>query len=1530
MARTIDERIVQMTFNNEEFERRASTTISTLERLKGSLDFSKMSTSFTGLQKSVDNVDFSGFTSGLIAINNGFSVMEQIATGALRRIGDTITGHVLSAINNVKNAITSLTTQQINVGYNKYNDLTSSVQTLVNSTGKSVDEIDKYLKRLMWYSDETSFGFTDMTKALGTMVASGGEIDKLIPLLMGVGNATAYAGKGAAEFSRVIYNLNQSYSMGYLNTLDWKSISMASVDSKELKNQLIGAALALKKIKAEDAKLENFSKLLSDQVFDREVMEQAFGNFAKFTLEVEEAVNSGLYETASEAMEALSGSVEKYAEDAMVAAQSAKSFREVIEATQDAVSSGWMTTFQLIFGDYNESKALWTDVVDTFWDLFASGAKRRNAILETWKDIWDNMIKNPDEAGIDYSQWKEMTPWLTQTQALVASISDVIIQIRDDVSSVWRSVFPIHTMLDEHGKVVEDYSKTAKVIFNTVESIRKVFIDIRDNGLNGDIAVALRSSFRALLEVINTLTAYVKVFNDSFVRPLSEKLKPLITEIAGIIKNIADAINRTARNARSDMTPFEKFLTNILNILDPIIDAIQKVLHWINELVGGVKQIDVFDGIFKTIGNVVEFISNAVSGSIPVLQTLGDLLGTVFEKIKTGVQEFLQQSGTDVSKIAEGGFLGYLTYGLVVVIKKFKEFIDTFKISNVSKGLMDGFAQGIKDTFGALKEGIDSLLGRGGGGAGYSGLKQIADAIMELAAALFVLSLIDSDKIVGSLAGIAVVLAEVMGAIAILNGMSFGKKFTGEGKGIQKFFSSISAGIKNLTGQGNNDFKTAIKAVKDLAFVILELSVALKIMSTIDPLGMTTALVGLGVALGELAVFMVILSGVSKDLQAGDTKALAKMLSKLGFAMIEISAAMKIMSTLDGNGLSTALIGMGAALAEIGAFVIAVSKWTGEGAAAKIAMLGPAMIGIGLALIEVAAAMRILSKIDATGVDTALVALFGALGSIALFTVAISRFTKGGAVSFVAISAGLLVMAAAIGGFTVALTALAALGIEKVIEGLKGFILMAGALGIASIVLGTLSPLLLAASIALAAFAGSLYVISTAMIKAAEAFTLFKVIGSDFALTIVSMLTDAFTALIAVVPAALIALVEAIMGVAVELVKLVATLITMVLDALTEQLPSVIESVVNFIAEVLKGLINAVETLGPLLFDFVFGILDVFITKLREHLPNLVENLLGLFGDLINSLADGIRNNGQDIGTALGNLATAIIEGLISAIGGVIGGLGKGVLSIGSSLFSGISGLWKTLFGGKDQEKDQKDSGVKIVDNVVTGMDSNKQTIYDKGNEIGNQTAKELEDADEAEKSGKYTLDGLLSGLEDSGLLNSIYNAGKEAGRMFMRGYNEEMAIASPSKVMEKEAEYTIAGLLRGFKDLREVSEAGSKLGNTVYDSVCSALALASEIMDDELNPVITPVLDLSDIMANKDAVQDLLGSDLAYDGALSINRLQNGTLNQNGLNPNPINVNIDFTVNNAGKDLTDEDVMKFSRQITNEVNLRLGRLLSI
>ena len=374
-TKTVEERVLEMRFDNAQFERGISKTMSSVKKFKRELDMNGTTKGFDALDRAVD------------AVRLRFSALEVMGVTALANITN-------SAVNAGKKLIKSLSVDQVTAGWGKYGQKTASVQTIMNATGKSIDEVNGYLDKLMWFSDETSYGFTDMTQALGQLTSAGGNIDKLVPMITGIANATAFAGKGAAEFSRSIYNLNQSYSGGYLQYMDWKSLELAGVASEQLKQTFIDTGVALGKIAEGEVTIANFGQTLKDKWADTSVMEAAFGKFGEMTEKAYEMVQSGAVETASEAYAILSEQYDGVSIKAAKAAQEAKTFSEAIDATKDAVSSGWMKSFELIFGNYEEAKVLWTDLANSLWEVFASGAEARNELLSSGLNSgWSQLLK---------------------------------------------------------------------------------------------------------------------------------------------------------------------------------------------------------------------------------------------------------------------------------------------------------------------------------------------------------------------------------------------------------------------------------------------------------------------------------------------------------------------------------------------------------------------------------------------------------------------------------------------------------------------------------------------------------------------------------------------------------------------------------------------------------------------------------------------------------------------------------------------------------------------------------------------------------------------------------------------------------------------------------------------------------------------------------------------------------------------------------------------------------------------------------
>lgn len=679
MSMSIDERIVEMQFNNKNFQKNISESIDSLDKLKDSLDLDDAAKSFEALDKAGKSVDFGPLKTGIESVSYQFSAWEAIALGALYKVGGQLvsTGEKL-----VKN----LSVDQISEGWNKYNQKSGSIQTIMNATGKSIEEVNGYLDKLMWFSDETSYGFTDMTQSLGMLTAAGGDIDKLIPMIMGVANATAYAGKGTGEFSRAIYNLNQSYSMGFLNRMDWKSLEMAGVASAQLKQTIIDTGVELGKIEKGDVDVGGFMDSLADQWADQEVMEKAFGKYAAMTQDAYDKIQEGEYASATEAYEALKGN---YATEFVKAAQSAqqsRSFADVISATTDAVSSGWMQTFEYIFGNLEEQIAMWTKVRGMFETIFASGAKHRNEIFGQWYEEGgrDDLLQ-----GL-YDLWDAV-------QALAKPIKEALSEIFPPATA--ETLHKISSGVKELGErlksffVVSDDMLTSLrdnklkkggqpgLLFDQVDvdADAKTIDDIRTRLDN--IKIAFRGFFSILSIGKSLITGFFGGFKraiSSFVKiNVGESFDKLFSSLAGVGSVITD-LDKKLKDSDFFGKFFEEFFTNVIgkivsfgkavidfgtwiyNTLYPVFYLLKDIASFIKEsffnalsslsgffssglvdlggtLVwgrGAMVQVNDFKSALEAIGNIFNGLKNTVGVVL-------DKIGLGFEKALSYVSLFV-------------------------------------------------------------------------------------------------------------------------------------------------------------------------------------------------------------------------------------------------------------------------------------------------------------------------------------------------------------------------------------------------------------------------------------------------------------------------------------------------------------------------------------------------------------------------------------------------------------------------------------------------------------------------------------------------------------------------------------------------------------------------------------------------------------------------------------------------------------------------------------------------------------------------
>lgn len=742
---TIDNRVVQMEFENKNFERNAKESMKTLEKLDKSLELKNGTKSFKDVEEAAKACDFKPLMEAVDGVKVQFTALGAVTNRVMQRITDSV-------LDTGKKMLKSLTIDPIMSGYSKYEEKTASVQTLLNSTGLSLDEVNGYLSKLMWFSDETSYSFTQMTSALATMTSAGGDIAKIVPMLQGVANATAFAGKSAREFSGAIFNLNQSYSGGFLSYMDYNSLDRTyNMFSKQLKQAFIDNAKALGKLDKEGrtasgtlVEISNFASTLSEKWADRDVMEASFGWFNEVTEQAYALVQAGKYATASDAYEALAGQFNDIQYAAARSAQEAKSFTEAIDSVKDAVSSGWMQTFEYLFGNYEQSKVLWTDLANSLYDIFAEPANQRNSVLkEALTDTWGQFRAQITDTGIE---WEKFQDRLIEYGKANGKITEEEIQnaksLEDVIKSGWLNGDIVSEVLKGFTKGVQTKSMEERIA-DANKIAREV---MRGDWGKGD------DRRKRLIEA-----GYDAAEVQKYVNTLYQKGKLAVEDLGKAEETLSDITDEQRKKIEETAAQIEKFdklvasfndpsgrdkmlqgIKNILNELLPILDAFKlawtdvfgelsadNITDFINKFVkmsesfklgeGTLQAVrDILGGIFAIIKFIVRVAKGLVKAFSPFFKLITRMAGRVvrsFGKIGAAVRDAL--SGTVIEKIADA--FSKIFEKLVSVINALrtfaKRFVSVVKELLPETTIFSDIGEAIQKTFGGtILEGILSFL----------------------------------------------------------------------------------------------------------------------------------------------------------------------------------------------------------------------------------------------------------------------------------------------------------------------------------------------------------------------------------------------------------------------------------------------------------------------------------------------------------------------------------------------------------------------------------------------------------------------------------------------------------------------------------------------------------------------------------------------------------------------------------------------------------------------------------------------------
>lgn len=1432
MSREVDERIVQMQFDNAQFERNVQKSLKSLEALNESLQMDGAEKGFEKIQDASEELDFTPAMTAVEKLGDKFSALEVMGIAALTRL----TNKVIDA---GERMVQSLSTDNIRDGWNKYAQKTASVQTIVNATGKSVRKVNGYLDKLMWYADETSYGFTDMTASLGQLTAAGGDIDKVIPMIMGIANATAYAGKGASEFSRVIYNLNQSYSQGYLNLMDWKSVELAGVATAELKQLLIDTAVEMGKLKKGAVSIGNFGSTLSDKWADKEVMETAFGKLAEFTEAVEAAVDAGDYDTASKAIEALADQYDATAVKAFKAAQEAKNFTEAIESTKEAVGSKWLESFEIIFGNYEEAKNFWTDLANELYELFASGGDARNDLLrEAFDSGWTQLLGE----GLDgVSEVLESGLYSTYRDAGIITDEDIEKAgsfekaLGDALKTGKLSADELEASLRAAGKGYEALAgksdaelKALGYTRKEIENIQGSFSKFIEKLDSGEISISdfaekiSRASgretlFQGIIDILegieSVLNPVKEAFND-ILAPSSEGIYTALetfgsfTEKLSLSKDLSDKLYRTFSGVFAVLKMGLDILGGIGSTLATVFAKILPIGGSFLEITANIGdyfvELEKASGITATfetaldgIGSVLGVVSEAIQTAIGWIAELGAKTSIVFDPIKTiggwiesfvdfitpklktlagAMNDIFEQLGSGIESsfgsLNQNVLWGFANAGLITgILSGIKGFISGFK----------DVAESVSDAVGGMKKAIESiseLLDKLGEAVSAwktnknaETLKTIAISIGIMAGSLVVLSLVDPERLAASSVAMIAVCIELMST-----------------------FAAFGALAKSAKGNAK-----ALGSLLTISASILILSNALKQIGEIESDKLLGAVVSLGAVMAELVAVQVALSKFAKD----GAKHSASLIA-MAVAVRILASSVVVFANLEWNEIGKGLVGVAGLLAEVAAFAV-VSKYSGLNVGTATAIL---LLSVALSVL--AKSVVTLGEVPAEKLQNGILAIGALLAEIALFDIlaSLSKNVLSTAAALTILSGGLLVMTQVIGNLSgysgeelgAALVTIAIALVEMglaltLVRGSIGnaasFLILAAALNLlvipisafGSMSLESIGKGLLAIGGALGAMAvtvGALslagpVVIGVALALSLLAASLAALITATAASEFISNLSAGLASLQTI---QLEAFVNTLMTIGMAVGYFVAGLIT----GLGKAIGSVATAIAEIIVAVCDAIIAAVPKIGETIVVLITALCDVLI----ECLPKIEDTLESLIFSLCNVIVACTPKILETIDSVLGTI--------FSYIGSKLGSLGGWISGKIQSAFKDEHGVEAGSYVAKGYAKGIK-SGASDVENATTELAEKQDAAYRSYWDIHSPSKR-------AKKDAGYIVAGLNEGIEEG--TSSAEKTMKTLASDMDGALRDELGIHSNADAGIEDGEFYVGGIQEGVENSSE------------------------------------------------------------------------------------------------------------------------------
>ena len=1294
MSTTVDQRVVEMQFDNRQFEQNVSTTMSTLDKLKQSLNL-------TGAAKGLENVGTAARGINLQPLGAATEVVVAKFSYMQMSIQHYLNNIIDRADAAGRRIISALTIDPVKTGLSEYETQINAVQTILANTeskGTTLNDVNGALDTLNTYADKTIYNFTEMTRNIGTFTAAGVDLDTSVNAIQGIANLAAVSGSNSQQASTAMYQLSQALASGTVKLMDWNSVVNAGMGGQVFQDALKETA-RVHGVKIDDMIKKNgsFRETLQEGWLTADILTETLSHF---TMAAEEGsdqwneykkslMDSGYSEKQAEAILKLSNT-------ATDAATKVKTATQLWDTLKETAQSGWTQTWEILFGDFEEAKSLFSELYETIAPLIEASSKARNEMLEGWA-----------KAGGRNDMLESMR-----------NLFEVVSNIAKPIKEAFNNIFPSDT--DDKINKLLNFSKGFK-------ELTASFADF--TAAHGD---DIRRIFEGVFSVLDVGWTIIK----QLVGGIGELIGHF-TGLGGGILGVTAGLGDWLTNLRNTVKETDIFGTAI----DAIVGFLGNAIDKLKEFGSSIKE------YFDT--HKFEGLLTFFQGLWNVIKNIGSIFSPIVEGIKN---VFTSSTFMDV---LDSGLLAGILGGIIHFGDKLAGPLQG--ITDIFEGIAgeDGVLSGVKDILDGVKGSLEAYQNS----LKADILQKIAIAIGVLAASIFVISTIDADALDHSLGAMGVMFAELMGSlyafsklspelsgvtksISLMIGMSIAiailagamKTISSIGwEGIAKSVLTIGALMSELFLFLNGiDNLVDTKGMASTAFALILIGASMKIFASAmkdfgtmnwDEIG--KGLASIGALLGEMAIFSML---------AGNSSGMIS----TGVGMIAIAAAMKILYSAlkDFGSMSWEEIGRG--LAVMGGALVELA-WAGQ--------MAKGSFGGAMSLLGAVTAMAIMVPVlkSFAGMSWDEIGRGLTVMGVALAELAIGLTLMTGTVS----GAGALIIAA--GALLLLVPVLQSLGSMTWGEIVKGLVTLAGAftvIGLAAFILMPLVPTILALAGAIALFgvatlgigAGlaligiGITAIATSLAAGATAIVagIAAIIGGIVELipTIILGLGDAILAICTVIKECAPAIVETLFVLLTEVCTSLATYVPLIgnalfdlligaLDILTQRMPELIESAVNVISAFFTGIVDALsgmDTSGLLKGIIGFAIVTALtyaLSGLAALIPSAMVGVLGV-GALIAEIALVIAAIGalaqipglswliEEGGNFLQTVGTAIGQ----FVGGIVGGIAEGATStlpqVGQNLTDFMTNAQGFITGIQNVDPTMLESVKTLADAILT------------------------------------------------------------------------------------------------------------------------------------------------------------------------------------------------------------------------------------